>query len=92
MSDVVNLLDDLRVGDPILLEFGDAKTYGRVFNVEGTPFHGVFPIICLRTPHGSILRSGRVWVRRIVSVEDLARLADLEAAARNLNTITIEAE
>ena len=75
-------LDDLRVGDPIII----AKVYGRVSEFGGTPFHGTFPVIYLRTPHGSVLTAGRAWVRRIVSDEDRARLAELEDDAKSMNT------
>ena len=83
MSDVVNLRDDLRVGDPITIESGRSKVYGRVSDFGGTAFRGTFPIIWLRTPHGSVMRAGRAYVRRIVSDEDRARLAELEDDAKS---------
>ena len=83
MSDVVNLLDDLRIGDPITIESGRSKVYGRVSEFGGTEFRGTFPVIYLRTPHGSVMRAGRVYVRRLVSAEDRARLAELEDDAKS---------
>lgn len=87
MSDVVNLLDDLRVGDPITIESGRSKVYGRVSEFGGKPYRGTFPVIYLRTPHGSVLHAGRAYVRRIVSDEDRARLAELEDEALNTTEV-----
>ena len=88
MSDVVNLLDDLRVGDPITIEFvGRPKVYGRVSEFGGTPYRGTFPVIYLRTPHGSVLYAGRAYVHRIVSDEDRARLAEFDDEAKRANIV-----
>ncbi len=73
--------EDFKIGDPIMIERGAACVYGRVSGFDGTAYRGVFPIIHLRTPHGSKISAGRLWFRRVESEADRRKLEDLEAEA-----------
>lgn len=71
---------DFRIGDPIVFVRGDIRILGYVADFGGDEYQGMFPVIHLRTPHGSDLSAGRIWFEQ-PSDEDLVRLASLDRVA-----------
>lgn len=54
------------------------KVLGRITDLEGTPYRGEHPIILVSTPHGSVVRVGRCYVRLELTEAELAQLEEFE--------------
>jgi hypothetical protein len=54
-------------GDPIKMVYKDAKAYGRVDHTAGG-------IVYLRTPGGSLIKCGSLYVEKIKTKEDFEQL------------------
>ena len=65
----------MRVSQAVKVVFRDAVLYGRIWDFDGG-------IVIVRTPAGSEVRSGRVWVHPIQDDEDMARLRGFEDDAK----------
>lgn len=76
-----DLMTPMRLGDPVVYRRHGGTIYGRIAGLEGDEYDGEHPILVLRTPHGSEVRAGRIWIAPITTPEDLAALADYEAQA-----------
>jgi hypothetical protein len=74
------MMAPLVIGDPVkvLLPRVSGVVYGRVAGFSGTPARGLYPIVHTSTPAGTMIPSGRLFVARIVSPEDLAKFAEFE--------------
>ena len=72
----------MRIGDPVACgALGGNAILGRILRFEGDLFDGVQPLVVLRTPHGSEVRAGRVWIRTRLSQDEYALLSKYEAQA-----------
>lgn len=78
MSGIINLMEELYIGEPIVLRTKSDGVFGRIVGFEGTDFiQGIFPIVVLMTPHGTKITTGRVRIER-ADKEDLERLEHFE--------------
>lgn len=65
----------MRVSQAVKVVFRDAVLYGRIWDFDGG-------IVIVRTPAGTEVRAGRVWVHPIQDDEDMARLMGFEDDAK----------
>lgn len=86
-----DLMQPMRVHHAVVVRCvgTDDRLYGRITGFEGTPLDGIHPIIVVHTPGGSVVRSGRAWVRPADEVE-LATLYGYEFAQRESGRGTYE--
>lgn len=82
-EEIRDIMQPVCVHHAVVVQYAgsDVRVYGRVCGFEGMPCDGIHPIIEVRTPHGSTLRAGRIWVRPADEIE-LATLKGYEFAAR----------
>lgn len=69
-------LNAFKVGDPAKINYAGATIYGNIELIQGG-------IITLRTPGGSQITSGRIWVTVLTLEEDLEKLRHFEKLAAN---------
>jgi hypothetical protein len=75
------------IGQPLVLKGKSGNTYGRIVGLEGTDYHGQYPIVVFVTPHGSEIRIGvigTVFVKAHLEVPDekgMEKLAEFEQDA-----------
>lgn len=65
----------MRVSQAVKVVFRDAVLYGRIWDFDGG-------IVIVRTPAGSEVRAGRVWVHPIQDAGEIARLKGFEDDAK----------
>lgn len=65
----------MRVSQAVKVVFRDAVVYGRIWDFEGG-------VVIIRTPAGSEVYAGRVWVHPIQDAEEMARLKGFEDDAK----------
>jgi hypothetical protein len=67
-------------GDVAVVTNRRGRVVGKITGFDGTPFRGVYPILEVTTPHGTMIRVGRCYVQR-PNAFDLDNLAQYEAVA-----------
>lgn len=83
-----NLMAPMRIHHAVVVRWHgtDVRAYGRIEGFEGVAFDGIHPIVVVRTPGGSTIKAGRVWVKPADEIE-LASLYGYEFAAREAGRI-----
>lgn len=81
---IAEFTNKIKIGDAYKLGSGLNEVFGRIVGFDETSacYNGEYAIVRFATPGGTVLKTGRVYLNKIVTEEDFAELERYEKLAR----------
>lgn len=74
----------INVGDAYKLSYSITEVFGRIVGFDETSacINGEYAVVKFATPAGTVIRTGRAYLNKIVTKEDFAELEKYEELAK----------
>lgn len=81
---IENLTSKINIGDAYKISSGEISVYGRIVGFDETSacFNGEYAVVKFATPGGTVIRTGRGYLNKIDTDEDLDQLEKYEELAK----------